>query len=138
MKSKIQVQIEDKEVIDSMVSKQEKERYPRLLSDEISVESAPSVSRWAAIYDPAPVVEQSTILMAGFVLFVLAQIWPPLILLVAYFACKLIPYSFRENDDPATRRRLWAEFVRDDDLPEDFINPPGHIDVQHGFWTNRR
>ena len=139
MKPKIQVQIPDKEVLDSMVSKEPKERFPRLLSsDEISVESASSSSKWATPYDPAPVVDQSTILMAGFVLFVLAWIWPPLILLVAYFASKLIPYSFRENDDPATRRRLWAEFSREEDLPEDFKHPSENIEVQHGFWTNRR
>ena len=134
---KIHVQMKDKEVIDSMESVK-KERFPRLLSsDDISVDSTTS-AKWALPYDPAPVVDQSTILMVGVLLFALAVVWPPLILLVAYVASKLIPYSFRTNDDPATRRQLFAEFSREEDLPEQFKNAPDDIEIQHGYWTNRR
>lgn len=135
METTMQVQIPD----EAMVSKTPNERFPRLLSsDDISVGSTASASRFAGPYDPPPIVEQSTILMAGFILFVLAWIWPPLILLVAYFASKLIPYSFRRNDDPAERRRLWAEFAREEDLPDDFKHHPDNIEIQHGYWTNKR
>ena len=134
---KIQLDMKEKEVIESM-EQTKKEQFPRLLSsDELSVDSTSS-HKWAGPYDPAPVVDQSTILLAGFILFALAWIWPPLILLVAYIASKLIPYSFRVNDDPANRRRLFAEFAREDDLPDAFKHPPENLTVQHGYWTNRR
>lgn len=118
------------------------QRFPRLLSDDISVDSNASCShtnKWSAPYDPAPVVDQSTILWVGLVLFVLATVWPPLLLLVAYIASKLIPYSFRVNDDPVVRRRLFAEFAStQEDLPRAFKQTPDHLDVQHGYWTNKR
>lgn len=135
---KIQLDMKTKQLVDSSENIV-KSRFPdkQLSSDELSVDSASSL-KWSKPYDPAPVVDQSTILIIGFVLFILAAIWPPLILLVAYIASKLIPYSFRVNDDPATRRQLFAEFSREDDLPEEFKNPPADLTVEHGYWTNRR
>lgn len=131
---KIQFDMKDESNLQSL-----KNRYADkvLSSDELSVDSAAS-QKWSQPYEPAPVVDQSTILMAGFVVFVLTAIWPPLILLVAYIASKLIPYSFRTNDDPATRRRLFAEFAREDDLPDEFKHTPDNVKVEHGYWTNKR
>jgi hypothetical protein len=73
------------------------------LSDATSVEStkaisttkgaAKAVSKWKKPYEPPPVVDQSTVLIVGFLIFGLAVLWPPLILLVAYVASKLVPYS---------------------------------------------
>ena len=142
---KIQFIIKDKEVMDASETTEKtalvvEERFPRLLSwDELSVDSASASPKWSAAYDPKPIVSQSSILLIGFILFILATIWPPLLLLVAYIASKLVPYSFRVNDDPAVRRRLFAEFASQaEDLPEAFKQPPKHLDVQHGYWTNKR
>lgn len=76
------------------------------LSDAISVESIPltkvkgektvavkAVSKWKKPYEPPPIVDQSTVLIIGFLIFGLAVLWPPLILFVAYVCSKLIPYS---------------------------------------------
>jgi hypothetical protein len=51
------------------------------------------VSKWKKPYEPPPVIEQSTVLIIGFLIFGLAVLWPPLILLVAYVVSKLVPYS---------------------------------------------
>lgn len=132
----MKVQLQMKDTIESMEHK--KEKFPRLLSsDDISVDSTSS-AKWAQPYEPPPLVNQSTILLLGFAIFVLASVWPPLILLVAYIASKLVPYSFRVNDDPATRRRLFAEFSNQEDLPDSFKNPPDDLAMEHGFWTNKR
>lgn len=111
------------------------------LSDDVSVASCSldgSPSRWRRPYQPEPIVDQSVILVIGFFIFALAMIWPPLILLFAYVASKLIPYSFRENDDPTTRRTLFAEFCKDDDLPENFRCIPDHIHFERNFILNER
>jgi hypothetical protein len=75
------------------------------ISDAISVESTSltkakagkatvkAVSKWTKPYEPPPVIEQSTVLIIGFLIFGLAVLWPPLILLVAYVVSKLVPYS---------------------------------------------
>jgi hypothetical protein len=68
------------------------------LNGAISVKSttptkAVKVSKWKKTYEPPPVVDQSTVLIIGFLIFGLAVIWPPLILLVAYVVSKLVPYS---------------------------------------------
>jgi hypothetical protein len=52
-----------------------------------------AVSKWKKPYEPPPVVDQSTVLIIGFLIFGLAVLWPPLILLVAYVCSKLVPYS---------------------------------------------
>jgi acylglycerol lipase len=74
----------------------------------------------------------------GFFIFALALLWPPLILLCAYMASKLIPYSFRINDDASKRRQLFAEFSLDEDLPENFRQVPPHIHAQESYWINAR
>jgi len=95
--------------------------------------------KWAEPYEPPPIVPQSTILLFGFFIFLLGQIWPPLILLVTYVASKLVPYSFRANDDASARRQLFREFSRDnDDLPDNFKQIPADIQLEEGFWVNQR
>jgi hypothetical protein len=80
------------------VKKLDNETVPKLSDDAISVEStstatAAAVSKWKKPYEPPPVVDQSTVLIIGFLIFGLAVLWPPLILLVAYIVSKLVPYS---------------------------------------------
>jgi hypothetical protein len=106
--------------------------------DEVSVDSTTSSAKWNQPYVPPPLVDRSTVLLAGAIFFVLALIWPPLILFVAYLCSKIVPYSFRVNDDPATRRRLFAEFKAQDDLPKRFKLPSRDIEIQQSYWTNKR
>lgn len=95
-------------------------------------------TRWQKPYHPAPVVDQITILVWGFVLFGLSLIWPPLILLFAYGASKLIPYSFRTNDCPATRRKLFAEFVQQATLPDSYRLLRNRVKLVDSYWSNQR
>lgn len=93
---------------------------------------------WKAAYEPDPVIDQYSILGLGFFLFCLSIIWPPLILFFAYIASKIIPYSFRTNDCPANRRKLFADFLKQDDLPKSFQNVPDDVDIQDSYWVNER
>ncbi|GKY96422.1 hypothetical protein MPSEU_000601700 [Mayamaea pseudoterrestris] len=114
---------------------------PIQVSDAASVESNimdDLPSRFSMPFDPAPLVPQSVILIFGGFIFVLALIWPPLILLVAYMCSKLIPYSFRENDDATSRRQLFHEFSKEDDLPEHFKNMPENIRLDEEYVVNER
>lgn len=95
-------------------------------------------SKWRDEYVPPPIINQSTILLVGLFLFLLATLWPPLIILVAYVASKLVPYSFRENDDATQRRILFAEFSKQEDLPEAFKTVPNHIKLEESYWVNQR
>jgi hypothetical protein len=89
---------------------------------------------WTTPYVPPPMVQQSTIMVFG-----LAMIWPPLILLLTYLAAKLIPYSFRENDDPAVRRELFHQFSQEaDHLPDRFKNIHRYVDCEESYWKNER
>jgi hypothetical protein len=136
--TEMKVDMKDKASLDAISRKRTMERFPKLQSsDELSVDSTAS-AKWSQPYEPPPLVDRSTVLLAGVILFALAMIWPPLILFVAYMCSKIIPYSFRVNDDPATRRRLFAEFKGQDDLPNRFKLPSSDIEIQHGYWTNRR
>ncbi|KAL3800223.1 hypothetical protein ACHAW5_009230 [Stephanodiscus triporus] len=99
-----------------------------------------------------PRVDGFTILSFGILAYALSLIWPPLLLVVSCALAMIVPYSFRENDDAESRRRMWTEFMknrRDDDgllLPDGLLGRDDHdyddaddgIDVTEGYWTNRR
>jgi hypothetical protein len=111
------------------------------LSDVASVESTlveDLPSRFCQAFDPAPIIPQSAVLGFGVLIYFLVMIWPPLILLVAYIFSKLIPYSFRENDEASSRRQLFHEFMKEDDLPENFKAIPDHICLEEQFIVNDR
>lgn len=95
-------------------------------------------SPWQKPYQPDPVVDQNTVLLGGFFLFGLAVMWPPLILLFAYVASKLIPYSFRTNDCPTTRRKLFAEFLQQKGLPNSYRSLRDRVSLEDNYWTNSR
>lgn len=115
------------------------EQAPSIISDTLSVESCSvGESAWRQPYEPPPVVSQSIVLAIGFFLFILASLWPPLILLVAYVASKLIPYSFRINDDASRRRQLFQEFSNDDEFPETLKQFPSHLCLEESYWINSR
>jgi hypothetical protein len=88
---------------------------------------------------PPPIIQRSAILATGFGIFVLALIWPPLILLITYFVSVLVPYSFRKNDDPTSRRRMYQEFLRQDDcLPASYKFPEKDVLCEEYYWVNAR
>lgn len=83
-------------------------------------------------------ISQNAILTIGFLLFAVAVVWPPLILLVAYLVAKLLPYSYRRNDDAAERRLLFRDFSTDPQAPEAFRIIPNYVDYQQSYWINDR
>lgn len=89
-------------------------------------------------YIPPPVISRSTILAIGFGIFLLATIWPPLILMVTYLLSILVPYSWRVNDDPTSRRRLFTEFRRDADLPAAYRLTDNEVVIEERYWVNQR
>ena len=130
------------ELVRNALMKPRFEEAPKLLDsdtnsvDSDSVDHAPGP--WSKPYEPPPVVNQSTIILIGAFVFVLAMIWPPLILFFSYLISKLIPYSCRVNDDASKRRQLFAEFSRDEDQPENFRHIPDHIELKESYWINQR
>ena len=110
---------------------------PKLIEESIAASSLSRTS-WKGPFQPPPVVSQSTILGFGLMCYILAVLWPPLLLLVAYLASKLIPYSFRTTDEASHRRKLFCEFAKQDDLPEDFKTVPSHIKLEESYWVNSR
>ena len=100
--------------------------------------TSPVSEKYQGPYDAGPVINQSTILAIGIFVFGLATIWPPLILLFAYVASKLIPYSFRVNDTVTERRKLFADFASQDNLPAEFKHIPDYIHLQESYWVNAR
>ena len=112
------------------------------LDSELTISTSASTESMASgvgkAYVPPPLFSQTSVLLVGCFIFILATIYPPLILLCAYIASKLIPYSFRVNDDAASRRRLFAEFIKQDDLPEEFKQLPSHIQLEESYWVNSR
>jgi len=87
---------------------------------------------------PPPVVKRSTILAIGFGVFALAMIWPPLILMATYLLSILVPYSWRVNDDPTTRRRLYKEFRQRADLPAAYRLKDDEVVINERYWVNER
>ncbi len=71
----------------------ESNKSPTLTKGKVAKAVVKAVSKWKKPYEPPPVVDQSTVLIIGFLIFGLAVLWPPLILLVAYVCSKLVPYS---------------------------------------------
>lgn len=113
---------------------------------------------------PPPVIRRSTILAIGFAMFFLALIWPPMILMVTYILSILVPvsimsitcafqslctlfnvtlfsrhqYSWRVNDDPTSRRRLFKEFRERADLPAAYRLTDEEVVVDERYWVNER
>jgi hypothetical protein len=89
-------------------------------------------------YVSPPKVSKSTILLLGFFLFGLALVWPPLILLFTYLASVIIPYSYRDNDDPSTRRQLLLKFEKEDRASDGLRKLPDDVCLEDDYWVNKR
>jgi alpha-beta hydrolase superfamily lysophospholipase len=87
---------------------------------------------------PTPAIDKSTIWLAGAFIFALAILWPPLILVGTYFLSVFLPYSFRVNDDGASRRKLLDTFDKHDTLSGSRREVPENVRLENGYWTNDR
>eukprot|EP00578_Thalassiosira_sp_NH16_P027052 CAMPEP_0181102374 /NCGR_PEP_ID=MMETSP1071-20121207/14282_1 /TAXON_ID=35127 /ORGANISM="Thalassiosira sp., Strain NH16" /LENGTH=384 /DNA_ID=CAMNT_0023185345 /DNA_START=184 /DNA_END=1335 /DNA_ORIENTATION=- len=86
--------------------------------------------------NPQPRITRQTILCIGFLLYGLATFYPPLLLLVTVVLSASIPYAFRANDDGASRRRMWNEFLEGEDLPRDLRCED--VELEESYWANDR
>jgi hypothetical protein len=107
-------------------------------SSVISEDEWATVLKEESLHDPEPSIERSTVLVAGVCVFVLAMIWPPLILVVTYLLSVLLPYSFRKNDDATARRKLLDKFEKEDTLSDPLREIPDDVNLTDGYWTNSR
>ncbi|KAL3936963.1 MAG: hypothetical protein SGARI_002337 [Bacillariaceae sp.] len=109
-------------------------------SSSVAISKTPSNATSYDGYKAPALVPKSIILGFGTMLFALAMIWPPLILLVTMIASILIPYSYRINDDGATRRRLMQHFMEHDPIAvqrrKDF--PSDQVELTTSWWRNPR
>lgn len=96
-----------------------------------------SISRDDSYVAP-PLVSSNKILGAGAFLFGLAVVWPPLILVVAFFLSQLIPYCFRVTDEPTKRRMILRQFEKDDKEHAERRIIPDDVDFEDRYWTNSR
>ncbi|GMH55445.1 hypothetical protein TrRE_jg2046 [Triparma retinervis] len=83
-----------------------------------------------------PTFSGSSILTAGFILFGLATIWPPLILICAFLTSKFLSYTNLSNDEAPARRRWWAS-LKSSGLPPWLAVPPS-VDHRESYWVNSR
>jgi hypothetical protein len=89
-------------------------------------------------YVADPLVGPSEILIAGFVLFGLALVWPPLILVGAYLISKLVPYCYRVTDDSSKRRQLLTKFEKEDQVSAHLRIIPSDVNIEQKYWINSR
>lgn len=91
-------------------------------------------------FDPPPFISSRTILGAGLFLFVLAMVWPPLVLVVAFLASLLVPYCYRINDDGHSRRVMMQQFLENDHIAIKRCNafPKDKVQLILSFWKNPR
>ena len=89
-------------------------------------------------YVADPLVGPTEILIAGFVLFALALVWPPLILVVAYLVSKLVPYCYRVTDDASKRRQLLTKFEEEDHVSAHLRVIPPDVNIEQKYWINGR
>jgi hypothetical protein len=89
-------------------------------------------------YQSPPMVTQKTILMVGFAIYLAAQVWPPLILVVTYMASIFIPYAYRINDDASTRRKLIHQFETEDQVAAVVRQLPEDVSFEESYWPTDR
>ena len=89
--------------------------------------------------EPMPAIAPSTVWIGGILVFVVARIWPPFLLVMTYGLSKFLPYAFRTNDDGESRRRLLDQFDKQDTLSHSRREwPEKDVTLETGYWTNSR
>lgn len=76
------------------------------------------------------------IMTLGFLVYVLANVYPPGILVVTAILAKMLPYMYRTNDCSIARRKAWKTWV-DNDAPPIWHNPSDVV-VEEEYWENSR
>jgi Serine aminopeptidase, S33 len=91
-------------------------------------------------FDSPPLISSTTIMGGGFFVFALAVIWPPLVLFVAFVASLIVPYSYRVNDDGASRRAMMQHFLQNDHIAikRRKAFPENKVQLISSFWKNPR
>eukprot|EP00521_Asterionellopsis_glacialis_P012182 CAMPEP_0195306774 /NCGR_PEP_ID=MMETSP0707-20130614/37371_1 /TAXON_ID=33640 /ORGANISM="Asterionellopsis glacialis, Strain CCMP134" /LENGTH=387 /DNA_ID=CAMNT_0040371001 /DNA_START=14 /DNA_END=1177 /DNA_ORIENTATION=+ len=89
---------------------------------------------------PPPRITQTHFLTIGFSVYVIASIWPPLLLIATFFLSQFVPYCVRVNDDPESRRRFYREFQKrnDPNVPKDWQHTPPDIVLKERYVVNDR
>jgi hypothetical protein len=119
------------------------------ISSSVSSKSKHRIWGSNTVFIPQPLIESSVILYVGCILFVLAYIWPPLIILAFIIIHKFLSHCFRENDFGIQRRQLFQQFITNayDTLPISYKSlidengnnhPNSHVRIEHGYWKNAR
>lgn len=111
---------------------------PKRSSSVVSDDEWAAVLKEESLHEPKPAIAQSTVVGIGVCVFLLAMVWPPLILVVTYFLSILLPYSFRDNDDATARRKLLDKFEKEDTLSDSLREIAEGVELANGYWTNAR
>ena len=85
---------------------------------------------------PRPSITSTLVISIGFGTFIIASIWPPILLVAATFLAAVVPQLFYQRDDGESRRRLYREFLKRDDLPEAL--KCSDVDLDEKYWVNSR
>lgn len=86
-----------------------------------------------------PVLSSSSIIISGVIVYIIAYIYPPLIILVAYLISQILPYLFHANNDDATaRRKYWKTFAEGPCVPEEWKDIPNRVKLKEEYWINAR
>mmetsp|Transcript_29039 Transcript_29039/g.54557 ORF Transcript_29039/g.54557 Transcript_29039/m.54557 type:complete len:428 (-) Transcript_29039:502-1785(-) len=91
-------------------------------------------------FEPPPLIPPGTVVSIGCFVFLLAMLWPPLILVVTALAARVIPYCYRVNDSGASRRYMLHKFMNEDPVAirrqQSF--PTEDVELTSSYWTNSR
>lgn len=83
-------------------------------------------------------ISATTIWMIGISLFLLAKIWPPLVLIATYAVAVFVPHNFRVNDDAVVRRQMMNQFEKEDEIAKHLRTIPSNVRLESGYWANER
>jgi len=85
---------------------------------------------------PRPLVTPIEVIIAGFIAYFFASLWPPSLLVAAACLATIFPNLFYDRDDAESRRMLYREFLRCVDLPEAL--KCYDVDLEEKYWVNSR
>ncbi|GMI11938.1 hypothetical protein TrVE_jg12545 [Triparma verrucosa] len=91
--------------------------------------------RASLIYDS---ISSTTVCLWGVFLYVVAQIYPPLILVVAFVASKFTSAVYKSNDSGENRRKAWTKMISDPSTCPDWFETPSDISYEESYWVNSR
>jgi hypothetical protein len=123
---------------DSEVCKRQQKRSSRRPIEVLQVKPQLNKRAGDSHYEPVPLFTTTSVFTFGAAIILLANLWPPLALLVVWICARLQRYWFRANDEPSHRRRLLKEFTKKDQLTAPLRYLPDHVHAEESYWVNRR